>query len=557
MGYKITPMLAWILFMVSCAPTPKDNPGDLPTDDNTTESLPNIVFLLIDDIGISSIPYYGNAVDSTTGWTSQSANGADSMEYAMPNLAAFGQEARVYTNMYATALCAPSRGALITGRYPFRNGIVYPQWGINESAAGYQPNNYDSNNSITTAQGYLDTNQVGYPEVLRAMGYTTAFGGKWNLRYGQNMCAMDGRINGDEINSSDSANYMDAIVPAQAAHLNAMGFDQTFGPVALVGNTIDYYPPQLQNAGNAEQQYLSDSLLKWMKNTLLEGRAAKQPQYIHYCFGLIHDPYGSSCNEYGYSPPPSDSGDSDQNHVWADKADEVDRLIGAFVHMIDSVDSVYGTQTLIIIAGDNGTEDTYYSQYQDTWVQGGKSSNTTNGSRVPFMVRWPGMVDTGMVDVLVDFTDVFPTMVDLVGGEDALDSLVGAGNQNYQPCYKGGANSTMDSLSYVIDGQSFLYEMTGGRTGTQLSPRQAVYAQYNGTALLANQDYKLGISSDVGFYKINDATLVDSAITGTAYIKAIGDKAAANPFDEGTAYYNNYDSLVGYYNAIFPAAASQ
>lgn len=539
--------VAGLCLIVSCSTNPTDKTTDLATPSNP---LPNIVFLLIDDLGMSSIPYCGNPANGAHGWTSLDPNGDDSIPYELPNITAFAQESRVYTNMYATALCAPSRGELITGRYPFRNGLVYPQWAMNLGAAPYCPNNLDSNNAITTALGYLNTNQVGYPAVLQAMGYNTAFGGKWNLRFGQTMCQMDGKDGGD------SASYMDSLVPLQAAHLNAMGFDQTFGPVALLGNTIDYYPPQLENAGGLSQQYLSNTLQNWMETTLIKGRASGQPQYIHYCFGLIHDPYGGApCEEYGYSPPPSDSGDTDIDSVWAAKVEEVDLLIGQFVQLIDSLDSVNGTSTLIIVAGDNGTEDNYYSNYNGSWVPGGKATNTSNGSRVPFMVRWPGTVNPGIDLTLADFTDIFPTMVELAGGTNALNSLVSQGNPGYVPTFISGTNAPMTSQSYVLDGQSLLYEMTNGKWGAKISPRQAVYAQYQANGLLANAGYKLGITSNAGFYSINDETLGDSAITMSTLIQAIGQSAAANPFQQGTANYANYGNLVSYYNLIFPNAA--
>ena len=509
---------------------------------NDSSTLPNIVFLLIDDLGTSSVPIYDNNPDSI-GWTSSEADGSDSIEYEIPNLLSFSQEARVYTNMYATSLCAPSRGLLITGRYPFRNGMVYPGWHTNLPAADYHQNNYSTNNAITSQTGYLNTNQVTYPQVLRAMGYQTAFGGKWNLRWGQEMCILD----------SNNEAYTNTYVPDQAAHLNTMGFDSTFGPIALVGNTIDYYPPQLRSEPTPQKQYLPDSLLSWMTNQLND---RSSPQYIHYCFGLIHDPYACAVDssEYGYAPPPFDIYDYNEDSVFADKMIEVDLLVGKFVDRIDSMDNVNGTQTLIIIAGDNGTENTYYSKFNNSWVVGGKDSNKSYGSRVPFMVRWPNVVAHGIDNTLADFSDIFPTMVELVNGEDSLDSLVASGNPGYLPTYTGGQYPTESDSSYVLDGQSLLYEMTNGQMGTYVAPREGIYTQYQDVAFLANQDYQLAIEENVGFYKINFETLSDSTISTATLIPGIGQKANPNPFTSGTVEYNNYESLVNFYNTLFPNA---
>lgn len=552
-SYRLLGSLIFLfLSLTTCLPEPKKK-ADPPKN-----ILPNIVFLLIDDLGMSSVPTYGNPSGNPNGWTATNGAGTDSIKYKTPNLFSFGQEARVYTNMYATSLCAPSRGQLITGRYPYRNGIVFPGWELGEGKADFYPNNQSDQTPIITDQdGYLDPKQVGYPDVLRAVGYQTAFGGKWNLRYGQTMGALDG---------VDST-YMNTYVPKQKEHLFQMGFDTTFSPVALVGNTIDYYPPELQDKPTLDEQYLPNELAGWMRNILIEGRQQNTPQYIHYCFGLIHDPYGS--DEYGYSPPPRDSGLYNNDAVWADKMEEVDLLLGQFVRLIDSLDQVNGTETMIIVAGDNGTEpngenDNYFSKYNDTWVQGGKFSNYTHGSRVPFMVRWPGVVPDTVDHTLTDFADIFPTMVELVNGEQALDSLVGGLNDGFTPSYKGGLHPVQTDSSYVIDGQSLLFDMTEGKMGGQISPRAAVYAQTSSQAFLANEAYQLRINSnsqytDVlnGFFKINDETLLDSTISSRTLIGSIGAAPVANPFQGGTADSIGYADLIAYYFSLFPNAGGE
>lgn len=544
-------LLALVFLISACSEKPQGSSGNAPT---TSNSLPNVVFLLVDDIGLSSIPAAANPSAAGIGWTSTNSNGQDSVAYELPNINAFAQEARVYSNMYATSLCAPSRGELITGRYPFRNGIVDPQWNMDSLAAPFWPNNADSNNAITTALGYLDTLQIGYPEVMRAMGYSTSFGGKWNLRYGQSMCHMDGK--GDTMYTSEY--YMDSLVPRQRAHLNSMGFDSTFGPLALLGNRIDYYPPQLTDAGNLKEQYLSDSLHNWMKNSVIKGRAKGKPHYAHYCFGLIHDPDEAQiCHDYGYSPPPSDSGDTNPNRTWAAKVAEVDMLIGQFIRFIDSLDAASGTNTLIILAGDNGTENTYYSSYNGNWVQGGKTQNISNGGRVPFMVRWKGSVNPGIDSTLADFTDIFPTMVELVDGSESLRALVARNNPGYEPNFICQSQNAMTSNSYVLDGQSLLYDMTEGKMGSQVQPRKAIYGQTNGQALLCNAGYKLGITSFKGFYRINDQNLADIVIDPRVLISAIGDSALQKPHFHNVNDLANYRQLCEHYNLLFPYLARE
>jgi len=530
-----------------------------PHKENSGDTLPNIVFLFIDDLGISSVPFYQQSPTDSS-YTSSYANGDSSLVYQIPNLYNFAQESRVYTNMYSTALCAPSRAALITGRYPFRNGIVYPQWAA-DSAANYYPNNLDGSAPLTQALGHLNTGQVGYPEVLRAKGYNTVFGGKWNLRFGYQMAQMDGRV---QPQTNNKYAYLNDTVPLQAKHLDSMGFNQTFGPIALVGNTIDYYPPQLQDSATIPDKYLPNLLFDYMADTYIAGAATNTAQYIHYCFGLLHDPFSAAYlpHEYGYAPPPAYAPDNIPNQVWMQKIQEVDLLVGQFVAMVDSVDQAQGTETIIIIAGDNGTEPTYYSEFNGNFVEGGKSSNSSQGSRVPFMVRWPGTIATGIDSTLMDLTDILPTLVELVGGEEILDSLVSSRNPNYVASYKGGLHPIQNSNSYVIDGQSFLHEMTGGALGNPVSPRLAVYQQTQAQGFVANHDYILTINTSTpppkqdGFFKINNVTLVDDPVQLGDFILELGSTVQSNPFQTGTQEYINYDILGDYYYSLFPTAKS-
>ena len=158
-------LLVMVAVLVSCEDA--TNPGNNSSSGHDYDSQPNIVFLLIDDLGISSMPNYGDHPQNDTGWTYYQGAKSDSLRYYTPVLDSFGQISRVYTNMYATSLCAPSRGELITGRYPFRNGVVNPAYDSSYPADFVVNNLIPDSSAITTSSGYLDPNQIGYPQVLQ------------------------------------------------------------------------------------------------------------------------------------------------------------------------------------------------------------------------------------------------------------------------------------------------------------------------------------------------------------------------------------------------------
>ena len=105
---------------------------------------PNIVLFLADDLGNGDLGCYGNRVIQS------------------PNLDAFAKQGVRLTQCYsASAVCSPSRSALLTGRTPHRNGVY--TW----IAAG--------------SEVHLRTSEIALPKLLKEKGYATCHVGKWHL----------------------------------------------------------------------------------------------------------------------------------------------------------------------------------------------------------------------------------------------------------------------------------------------------------------------------------------------------------------------------------------
>lgn len=110
---------------------------------------PNFVIILADDLGYGDIAGFGY----------------EELSYATPNLDKMAESGARLTSFYSSApFCAPSRASLLTGRYPFRNGMVHnptPDAGINEIG--------------------LPPSEITIAEVLKEAGYRTSCIGKWHL----------------------------------------------------------------------------------------------------------------------------------------------------------------------------------------------------------------------------------------------------------------------------------------------------------------------------------------------------------------------------------------
>jgi arylsulfatase len=109
-------------------------------------SRPNIILIMVDDMGFSDIGSYGGEIKT-------------------PNLDKLAAEGIKFREFYNNSICAPTRASLMTGQYPHRAGVGY----------------FDINLGIPPYQGYLNRESLTIAEVLKQNGYSTLMSGKWHL----------------------------------------------------------------------------------------------------------------------------------------------------------------------------------------------------------------------------------------------------------------------------------------------------------------------------------------------------------------------------------------
>ena len=112
---------------------------------------PNIVFILADDFGYSSLNCYG----------------AEKSLVRTPHIDRIAVQGMRFTNAYtAASVCTPTRYSFITGRYPWRSALKYGVWGV-------------------TSPLLPDPERTTIADWLKGLGYNTAAIGKWHLGYGK------------------------------------------------------------------------------------------------------------------------------------------------------------------------------------------------------------------------------------------------------------------------------------------------------------------------------------------------------------------------------------
>lgn len=136
----LPPLVRWVAIAIFTASVPPCLAAE--------PERPNIIAILVDDIGVGDFGFSGGK------------------DFPTPNIDALAKDSCVFTNGYVLPSCSPTRAALMTGRYPSRFGI-------------------EDNRPLDGPRDGMDTSQVTLPTKLREAGYHTALIGKWHLGKGE------------------------------------------------------------------------------------------------------------------------------------------------------------------------------------------------------------------------------------------------------------------------------------------------------------------------------------------------------------------------------------
>lgn len=318
------------------------------------QARPNILFILADDLGWGDLSCYGNR------------------RFRTPALDRLARQGTLFTQFYqGGSVCSPSRGTLMTGRWPAElrlHGHL--------SSAG-------QNEERAMAQ-FLDPANATLPRLLRQAGYATAHVGKWHL----------GRP------------------PEGDGTLEAYGFDTARWIDCQSGGTNLWAVGERPRA----TKVLADETI-----AVLEGLKGRP----FYCQLWLNDPHAllaPSAEQMAPFRRNVPEGFTSPFEVYAATVTEMDRELGRVLDALDTLG--LARDTVVIFSSDNGPEDIEISNA--TWsgvgsagpLRGRKRSLYEGGTRVPFIVRWPGggapagQVNTGTV---VSGADLLPTVCEVAG----------------------------------------------------------------------------------------------------------------------------------------------
>lgn len=317
---------------------------------------PNVLLIYTDDLGYGDLGCYGHPVIET------------------PNIDQLAQDGLRFTQHYApSALCSPSRAALLTGRTPYRTGVQ--SWIPEDTGI------------------YLHKQETTIAELLKENGYATALIGKWHL----------------------NSDLGDPDEPQPSDH----GFDYSYGNNAFQTPT-NHNPDNLYRNGQAlgvvegfTSQLYADESIAWLNqrkdkyepfflylsmnepHTPLENPDEFNERYAQYTEGpIVPIPSGG--------PIPYDKLNANGPGEYYANITTMDHHVGRILKTIDELG--YRDNTLVIFSSDNGPVTSDWINWWETnaygstaGYRGRKHGLYEGGLRVPAIVRYPSVVEPGTV----------------------------------------------------------------------------------------------------------------------------------------------------------------
>lgn len=431
---------------------------------------PNLVYIICDDLGYGDIQVLN----------------PEKGKILTPNVDAFAKESMTFTDAHsASAVCTPSRYALLTGRYNWRSRL---QEGVLAGGAEVEP--------------LIAKNLTTVPKMLKKAGYNTIAIGKWHLGFdyvddnGKSYELYEGKkIIGAPIGATVPNG------PITRGFDSYIGFHHSRDMQTVIKNdkVIDKMPPiqMLQFLGNHAEDYISKAVTK------------KEPFFMYLALNSPHSPVVPSKDwqgKSGISP-------------YADFVMETDNIVGRVLNALNK--NGITDNTLVFFTSDNGCSaqvakagklEKEFGHYPSADLRGYKSDIWEGGHRIPFIVRWPAVIEANTTnDKLICQTSLMATCAEITNFD--LNDNEGVDSYSILPMLK--------------------------NTKTKTDHKLVVHHSINGKFSIRNKKWKLELTpGSGGWSNPKDNAAKNKGLPEIQLYDMITDKA------ETTNVYNKYPKVV-------------
>ncbi|MBE3071171.1 MAG: sulfatase [Planctomycetes bacterium] len=324
---------------------------------------PNVVFILIDDMGWRDLACYGSTF------------------YETPHIDHLASQGMRFTNAYAACpVCSPTRASILTGKYPARLHLT--DWIAGHKRPWGRLKVPDFNLQLPLEETTL-------AEALKPAGYVSASIGKWHLG-------------------------------KEPFYPEKQGFDLNVGGTQM-GQPPSYFAPYkiptLENG--REGEYLTDRLADEAIKFIEANR--RKPFFLYLSHFAVHTPLQAKKEAAARYRAKVKPGQTQRNPVYAAMVESVDECVGKVLAQLD--DLGLADRTIVFFMSDNGG---LVGSTSNAPLREGKGTLYEGGIREPLIVRWPGVVRPGSdIDAVVTSVDFFPTILAMAGVADPVQNVDG------------------------------------------------------------------------------------------------------------------------------------
>ena len=343
---------------------------------NQKQVPPNILLIVVDDLGYSDLHCYGNELVET------------------PNIDRLAEEGIRFTSAYASCtVCSPTRASLMTGRNPVTVGITDWIPGHQDARGGPEPHEMFV---VPRFNQHLALDEITIAELLKEAGYVSASIGKWHL-------GARGFLPTD-----------------QGFDLNVAGYEK--------GSPPSYYYPYTRESRrdiisplelNGDSLYLTDRLTNEAIQFMDKNK--DQPFFLYLPFYNVHTPLEGRPDLLKKYEARLEAHQNDsilRNPHFLAMTEAVDLNVGRIMEYL--MEKKIDRNTMVIFTSDNGGLLLRNGNFiRASWnypLREGKGTLYEGGLRIPAIVRWPGTIEAGRIsEEMIISTDIYPTVAEVAG----------------------------------------------------------------------------------------------------------------------------------------------